>query len=226
MPQSPRVQRFTGAERVIHWASAVLVLTLLATGMAIYFSALTKLVGRREVVKEIHVWSGYLMPIPVVAGLAVRSSGLRQDFRRLARWLPDDAKWLVFKRRRPGYKIGKFNSGQKLLGSLFGVGLILAFVTGLMLKFPSSFDDDIRTGATFVHDWVFFAIMLLIAGHIFKALVDPDAIKAMTEGSVSAESAAQRWPLWRPETISDSDGSDSQEATSGESSEDSEPALT
>ncbi len=200
MPRPDRVQRFSSGERLVHWSVATLVLILIATGISIYFPSVTRLVGQRGTVKEIHVWSGYLLPIPLILGLLIRPTGLRQDFRRLSRWLPDDKTWLLSKKRRPKLKIGKFNSGQKILASLLAVALTLAFVTGLMLKFPDSFSDDIRTGATFVHDWIFFAIVALIIGHVLKAIQDRDALGAMTRGTGDADTAARRWPLWDPES--------------------------
>ncbi|MFV1989421.1 MAG: cytochrome b/b6 domain-containing protein [Acidimicrobiales bacterium] len=202
MSQPDRVQRFSSGERLVHWTVAALVLTLIGTGIAIYFPSFTRIVGRRGTVRELHVWSGYLLPLPLIVGLLLRPTGLRQDFRRLSRWLPDDRVWLFSKRLRPRLKIGKFNSGQKLLASLLAISLTLAFVTGLMLRFPDSLPDDLRTGATFVHDWIFFAIMALIIGHVLKAIQDRDALSAMTRGHVDADNAARRWPLWNPEATS------------------------
>ena len=50
--------------------------------------------------------------------------------------------------------MGKFNAGQKL-NAAFTLGSILVlFGTGAIMFFSSAFPDDIRTGATFVHDWL------------------------------------------------------------------------
>ncbi len=207
MSRPDRVQRFSSAERLVHWTVAALVLILIGTGISIYFPSVTRLVGQRGTVRDIHVWSGYLLPLPLIVGLVIRPTGLRQDFRRLSRWLPDDRAWLFSKKLRPKLRIGKFNSGQKLLATLLAIALTLAFVTGLMLKFPDSFPDDIRTGATFVHDWIFFAITALIIGHVLKAIQDRDALGAMTHGYVDADNATRRWPLWKPEPTSTTVGS-------------------
>ena len=77
---------------MVHWANATLFLVLIATGAALYAGPVSTLVGRRVLVKNIHVYSGLLLPIPVLAGLLLRSgAAFRADFRRLSRWEVSDA---------------------------------------------------------------------------------------------------------------------------------------
>src|SRR5699024_9413333 len=60
------VVRFDGVERALHWVNAVVVLTLIATGSVMYIGSLSALVGRRELVEQIHLWSGLALPVPFV----------------------------------------------------------------------------------------------------------------------------------------------------------------
>ena len=60
--------RFDRTERIVHWANATLFLVLIATGAALYAGPVSTLVGRRVLMKNIHVYSGLLLPIPVLAG--------------------------------------------------------------------------------------------------------------------------------------------------------------
>ena len=42
---------------------------------------------------------------------------------------------------------------------------------------------DLRTGATFVHDWFAIGVWLAVVGHIVFALRDPDALAAWPRGT-------------------------------------------
>src|SRR5438045_3306391 len=52
------IQRFDRAERALHWANAALFGVLLATAAILYVGPLSAAVGRRELIRTIHVYSG------------------------------------------------------------------------------------------------------------------------------------------------------------------------
>ena len=64
-----RLLRFDRVERAAHWATAVLVLVLIATGTILYIPALSIAVGRRLLIEDIHVYSGIAVFVPVVLSL-------------------------------------------------------------------------------------------------------------------------------------------------------------
>jgi formate dehydrogenase subunit gamma len=79
------IERFTRAERALHWATAAAVLVCAVTGLVLYVGPLTALVGRRTLVKDTHVLAGLVMPVPFVLAYAGRwRAGLR-PVRRLNR---------------------------------------------------------------------------------------------------------------------------------------------
>src|SRR5690242_20853752 len=95
-----RLPRFDRVERVAHWCTAALMIVLLLTGFSLYAGPLSDLVGRRRLVKTIHVYSGLLLPLPVLVALALRAGGqLREDLGRLNRWSDDDRAWWSRKKR-------------------------------------------------------------------------------------------------------------------------------
>ena len=95
--------------------------------------------------------------------------------------------------------MGKFNAGQKL-NAAFSVGsIIIMLATGAIMFFNSWFPDDIRTGATFVHDWLTLAIVVVVVGHTYKALMDAEARTGMRTGHVSARWAAREHSQWADE---------------------------
>ena len=183
-----RVVRFARAERWLHWTNATLFLVLLATGMTLYVPAAVD--GRRP------PGAGEGHPRRT-AGCCSRSrcslayagrwrDGVRRDVRRLARWSADDRRWLRSLGRRGRARLGKFNAGQKL-NAIFVAGCIpLMLATGGIMRWFDPFPLAWRTGATFVHDWLALALLVVIVGHIGKALAEPVALRAMARGTVPA----------------------------------------
>ncbi|CAN5445113.1 formate dehydrogenase subunit gamma [soil metagenome] len=195
-----RVVRFDRAERWLHWVNATLVLTLIVTGSFMYVGALSGLFGR-AVVEQVHLYAGLALPLPFAVAFAGRwNRGLRRDARRLGRFLTDDWRWLRGRTRRTGtLRIGKFNAGQKLNAILVAGSLPVMFGTGILLQWNDWMSDSWRTGATFVHDWGYVGLFLLVTGHILKALKDPVSLQAMRRGTVPRRWAREEHPRWHAE---------------------------
>jgi formate dehydrogenase subunit gamma len=192
-----RLHRFDGVERVVHWSNAVLFAVVMATAAALYVGPISAAVGRREVMKTIHVYAGLALPVPlVVAALGRWGRGFRRDVSRLNRWTADDVRWLRSWTRDPLVRAGKFNPGQKLNAAFTGGAILLMLATGSIMKWFGPFPLPWRTGATFVHDWVAFFLFLTITGHIVYALRDGDALRAMVRGWIPAAWARRHAPLW------------------------------
>ena len=172
--------RFDRTERIVHWVTAVLVLTLAFTGAAMYAGPVSELVGRRVLVRNIHVLAGLALPIPIVLALLARHAGaaLRADVREINRYTR------------------KFNLGQRINASFLAAAGLVLLGTGIMLKWHDPFSDDLRTGATFVHDWFAIGVWFAIAGHLYFALRDPDALRGMATGNVPARWARRTHPRW------------------------------
>src|SRR5213593_3833801 len=66
------IERFDRVERWIHWTNASLFAVMIFTAGCLYFSPLSTLVGRRELVRTVHVYTGLFLPIPIIAGLLAR----------------------------------------------------------------------------------------------------------------------------------------------------------
>jgi formate dehydrogenase subunit gamma len=202
--------RFDVAERVVHWINAALFGVLLATAAALYIAPISAAVGEREVVKTIHVYAGLALPIPLLLGLAGRwGRGLRSDLRRLNRWIPDDRRWLAGKLRRRNFpyrarheiRLGKFNPGQKLNAAFTGGAIVVMLATGSIMRWYKPWPLSWRTGATFVHDWVATLLAIAIAGHIYLAVSDSEALRAMLRGRISRRWAAGHAPRWLEEFV-------------------------
>jgi formate dehydrogenase subunit gamma len=194
------LHRFTRAERALHWATAAAVLACALTGLVLYVGPLSTIVGRRNLVKDVHVVAGLAMPLPLmVAYLGAWRAGVRADVRRLARWSAADRRWLRTWGRDAGERVGKFNAGQKA-NAAFIAGMIPVMVaTGSIMRWFDPFPVSWRTGATFVHDWTAIATWLIVAGHIAYALSDAGSRRGMITGRVTRRWAEDHHPLWAAE---------------------------
>ena len=204
------LQRFDGAERVIHWTNAVLFAVMIVTAGCLYFGPLSTLVGRRELVKNIHVYAGLLLPVPILAGLLVRGWGraFRADVRRLNRFLPADGRWLRSLGRDRTALLGKFNPGQKLNAAFTAGAIVVMLASGSVMRWFAPFPLAWRTGATFVHDTLFVLLVLAISGHIIFATRDRESLGGMQEGWVSASWARRHHPRWVSELTGPGEGAE------------------
>lgn len=192
-----RIPRYTRAQRWAHGVTALLMLGCLATAAALYVDPISIAVGHRELVRTVHLWSGYLLPVPVLVALLL-SPAMRRDAREVDGFTADDTQWLRARDRRSGrIKVGKFNAGQKLNASLTtGAVLVLLLSGSVMIDLLGVWPLRARTGATFVHDWVALALFLLVAGHLWYALRDAEALRGITRGTVSEDWARRDHAAW------------------------------
>jgi formate dehydrogenase subunit gamma len=201
VPDAPdELARFDATERAVHWTTAALVLVLLATGAALYAGPVSTLVGRRVLMKTVHVLAGFALPVPILIGMALprRGRALRSDASRVNRFDAQDRRWLR-RRTHSQARSGKFNAGQKLNASFLVAAGIVLFATGVMLRWPDRWAVDLRTGATFVHDWFAIGVALAVTGHIAFALRDPESRRGMVGGAVSSRWARREHPGWYEE---------------------------
>ena len=196
-----RLLRFDRVERATHWCTALLFAILMLTALPLYFVQVESLVGRRELVAQIHTWAGVALPVPLLLSLAGPwGAGLRRDIRRVNLWRADEVRWLRTLGRQGIARPDKFNPGQKL-NTLFTAGAIVVMVaTGSILKWYRFFPLDWRTGATFVHDVLALGIFLVVAGHVLFALTHPGALRSMFRGWVTEAWARRHAAGWLAES--------------------------
>jgi formate dehydrogenase subunit gamma len=195
--------RFDGVERLAHWLTALAFCILIATGAVLYVPSLAIAVGRRALMERVHIDTGLALPVPLVVSLfGTWGKGLRADVRRLNRWAQADRLWLhlsIRRRRVDGVPVGKFNAGQKL-NAAFTVGVIVVMLmTGSIMRWSYFWPLSWRTGATFVHDTVAIAFVVVVVGHIRMALCHPSALRSMFTGKVNRSWAEHHAPLWLDE---------------------------
>jgi cytochrome b subunit of formate dehydrogenase len=194
--QAASVVRFDVVTRVVHWATTALATVVLITGTILYVDELSAKIGRRELLKNLHVTCGLLLAVPLLLGVVLphRGRGLRADLVDLGHWTRKDRQWL--RRATRAIPAGKFNGGQKLAAALFAGLFAVQLLTGSLMNWNEPFSDSWRTGATFVHDWGYLAGMVLVVGHIGKATREPELMRSMIDGNVPSWWAERKRPGW------------------------------
>ena len=197
------LRRFTAAERWIHRTTAALMAVAIVTAAFLYLPQLAELVGRRRQLVIVHEWSGSLLPVPLLLGLFSRA--FRADLGRINRFGTHDRRWFSLALRRvPGPRpAAKFNAGQKLYASFLAGAVLVMIGSGLVMWFPDAWPLTLRTGSTFVHDWLALLIGVLVLGHIGMAVRDPEARRGLRTGVVSRVWARREHPLWEKEHRAD-----------------------
>ncbi len=197
-----RFLRFDRVQRTAHWANALLFGVLMLTALPLYFPGLAGIVGRRALLVNIHVWTGVILPVPLLISMVGPwGARMRRDLRRVNRWTKDEIAWLWALGRKAPRIVDKFNPGQKLNSIFVGGAIVVMLTTGIVLKWFQFFPVSWRAGATFVHDVFAVAIFVVVIGHIIFALAHRDAMRAMFKGWVTEGWAARHAPAWlREET--------------------------
>jgi formate dehydrogenase subunit gamma len=190
------VRRFSRTERAVHWIHASAFFVLLGSGLVLYVPSLSRLVARRPLVKDVHVYTAvaWLVALALVVALGDRR-GLRRTARELDRFDEDDRLWLRGARRPQG----RFNAGQKLNAALTAAFAVLFAVSGFLLWLGER-DTTFRFASTILlHDGLMYVSLVLVVGHVYLALVYPatrHALRGMTLGSVRRDWAAQHHAKW------------------------------
>jgi formate dehydrogenase subunit gamma len=209
------VERFNLSERLFHWAFAIPFLVTMATGLALYFEGVAKLIGSREVARDIHRFAGLAT---VVLPLLVVALG---DRRRLARdvddvdlWSADDRRWFrAWLWRKVGGRDrfppqGRFNAGQKFNAVVTLAGILWLSITGVLI-FPGIHPPFwLVSNSRDLHNLAWMALTLAVTGHIFLAAIYPPTrpgLWGIIGGRVRLDWLREHHPL-SPEAVSDDEG--------------------
>lgn len=205
-PTGRMVQRFTTAERMIHWSTAISFCVLAITGLIMFFGkhVLLPVIGYTlfawltALGKNLH---NFIAPLFIVSVIAMIFMWARDNLPRAG-----DLQWF---RRAYGFFVrhehvpsGRFNAAEKVWfwGGVLALSVVVA-VTGLILLFPN-FD---QTRSTMQDAWIIHAVAALLyiamsLGHIYVGTIGIEgAYQSMRTGYVDEVWAREHHSLWLEE---------------------------
>jgi formate dehydrogenase subunit gamma len=194
-----RVPRFTVSERGVHWLTAAAFFSMLISGIV---------VGRRGTFHDV-MYAWHLASAGVLVGgvALIAMLGNRRALGRAARDLrrldAEDREWLAALRARllagaPEPPAGRFNAGQKVNFLLICMLLAALLASGVDTIIAGT-QQNLIFG---LHKIATIAISVLVAGHLYMALVNRatrHAMRGMLTGEVDREWAQTHHPRWTPE---------------------------
>lgn len=194
------VDRYSGQVRVNHWVTAISLILLAISGMALFHPALFFLAsffGGGSNTRMLHPWIGVVLLISF-AILFIQM--VRHNF-----WTRADTTWLghireVMSGREENVpEVGKYNGAQKLVFWLMTLTILVLFATGIMIwyeYFGASFTIEQQRFAHIVHALAAIAMLLIVIVHIYAGFYVRGTIGAMTEGKVTGGWAFRHHRLW------------------------------
>ncbi|MFZ5509803.1 MAG: formate dehydrogenase subunit gamma [Pseudomonadota bacterium] len=201
-PTGRMIQRFSFAERFVHWTMAVSFVILMLTGLAMLFGkhVLLPLFGYSLFAwvaafsKNLHNFVG---PLFILSILVFIPMFLRDNLFRSY-----DIQWL---KKLGGLASGehvpshRFNAGEKLVfwGVVVVLGVVLG-VTGLILDFPNFQQGrSVMQQASIVHAVAAMIAIAIILGHIYLGTIGMEgALDSMKTGYVDEAWAKEHHEYW------------------------------
>ena len=201
------LRRYKDNTRLNHWFVALLFIAAGLSGLSFFHPSLfffSALFGGGQWTRILHPFMGVLM----VLGFAF----LYKEVWRENVLNKDDAKWVAnAPKMLAGDKAGmppvdKYNAGQKLVFWIFGINLVLLFVTGIMFWqpwFAQYFPITLRRIAVLVHAASAVLLILSVITHIYAAIWIKGTFRAMMRGTVTEGWAKLNHPLWHKKVTRD-----------------------
>jgi formate dehydrogenase subunit gamma len=195
-PRPRRLARFTRTERAVHWIHATAFLILLGSGLCLYLPSLAEAVGRRPLLKSIHIYTAVAWAVALVLVVVVGDrAALRRTAHEIDMFDADDRRWLRGARARSG----RLNAGQKLNAIFTAVFAILFAITGFFLWYGERDTRFRLPAALLVHDWLMYASLFLFLGHLYLGLLHRTtrhALNGITRGWVREDWARRHHAKW------------------------------
>jgi formate dehydrogenase subunit gamma len=201
-PPPRLIARFGLSERVAHWLLALAFAVMLASG--VFMGGLGPF--GHHVLLLVHVGAAIVLlaGIAMLVGAGRSRRPLAQAVHDLRRLSATDRRWLRVAPRAylTGGELppsGRFNAGQKVNARLVLLVLLVLYVSGVgeLSHFAAVLKPLAFLGAP--HGLAAGAAAVLVAGHIYLALVHPatrPALRGITLGSVRRDWAVHHHAVW------------------------------
>src|SRR5450631_137190 len=199
------VDRYTGGARINHWITAVSLVLLALSGLALFHPSLfflTGLFGGGQLTRAIHPWIGVILFFSFL--------GLFFRFWRANLWVADDGTWMARLKdvltkhddRLP--EVGKYNAGQKVVFWGQSLLILIMIVSGVGIwdvYFADYTTVETKRLAVLIHSAAAVAMICIWIVHVYAAIWVHGTIGAMTRGKVTGGWAWRHHRKWLKELI-------------------------
>ena len=204
------VQRHTRWQRFIHGTTALLMVLLMLSGLALFHPSLfflSDLFGGGTWSRILHPWIGLALGVSFLLLFA--------RFVHLNLWGSDDTKWLgqlgdvLGKRDERLPELGQYNAGEKLVFWGMTLLVIVLVASGIVLwdaYFAGSFSIGLRRLAGVAHAVAAWLAIILLIVHVYAAIWVKGTMRGMTEGRVTAGWAWKHHRKWFREQVREQSG--------------------
>lgn len=208
------VQRFTAADRLVHWLIAAAFFALLLSGLGLWLPpGANPVLDHRDAVRTVHLDAAIVLVAVMIPALG-RGAPLNALWHEVEMFTRDDWEWLrriavPGRRREPAPPQGRFNAGQKLNTVLTAAALVGFILTGAVMWQGERLLPSLAAAADQWHVWLMFLVAPLVFGHMVMALLVPStrpALRGILFGAVRLDFARRRHARWADAVAPISDG--------------------
>ena len=199
------VDRYTTGARINHWITAVSLVLLALSGLALFHPSLfflTGLFGGGQNTRMIHPWIGVVLFFSFL--------GMFLRFWKANLWRREDGTWLARLRdvladhEESLPEVGKYNAGQKMVFWMMSVLIIVLIASGLVMWDQYFFNYttiEQKRLAALIHSLAAIVIICTWIVHVYAAIWVKGTIPAMVRGSVTGGWAWKHHRKWLKELV-------------------------
>lgn len=201
------VDRYTTAARINHWITAISLVLLALSGLALFHPSLyflTGLFGGGALARILHPFIGVVLFLSFI--------GLFFRFWKLNLWERTDNVWLgrlkdvLTKNDENLPEVGKYNAGQKMVFWSMSALILVLFTSGIVIwqqYFSEYFTVEQQRVGVLVHAITAIVAICVWIVHVYAAIWVRGTIGAMTRGRVTGGWAWRHHRRWLRELVSD-----------------------
>ncbi|WP_295047069.1 formate dehydrogenase subunit gamma [uncultured Paracoccus sp.] len=194
------VSRYRGFIRANHWVTAISLILLLLSGLALFDPSLfflTGLFGGGQTTRWIHPFIGVVLFFSFLLMFI--------QLWRLNLPKPEDTTWVanigdvVAGNEEKLPELGKYNAGQKFIFWAMSILIVVLIVSGIMIWeqfFGGLVTIPMRRVAVLAHSLAAVAIILVFILHVYAAIWTRGTLRAMTRGTVTGGWAYRHHRKW------------------------------
>jgi formate dehydrogenase subunit gamma len=194
------VDRYTTGARINHWVTAVSLVLLALSGLALFHPKLfflSALFGGGQITRAIHPWIGVVLFFSFL--------GMFLRFWRANLWKGEDGTWMARLRDVLGGQeerlpeVGKYNAGQKMVFWLMSILIIALIASGVAIwdqYFAQYTTVDQKRIAVLIHALAAIVIICVWIVHVYAAIWVRGTFRAMIKGSVTGGWAWRHHRKW------------------------------